>query len=182
LDKKLAAAILGVSDADATDLEIVEEQYEGEVFKITSFFLNRAFIPKLARAKIQRLKKLQDAYFQLKGLVSEDFIFTTRDFDFRRFNTIEELIVGEQSAEMKLKLVLSNAQNPSSAALALDEWSQMLIQYAERFTTLFPNKELEAPQVATTLMVDYGELLSEVKKEKYDGLAIQEYARLRNMI
>lgn len=174
--------MLGLSELDSKEPEIVEEQYEEEVFKIASFFLNRAFIPKLAQSKIARLKKLELAFVFLNGNQFSGFQFCERDYGFLNTSTIEQLVVAEQSAEMKLKLALSHAQDACSAAIALDNWSQMVLQYAKRFIELFPFHENDIPQVASTLMVDYGALLAEIKMEKLDGLAVQEYARLSRLI
>lgn len=173
---------MGISDSDSLDLDTIEEQYEEEVFKITSFFLNRAFIPKLARAKIERLYKLQDAYAYLSGGENAATSDTKIDFDFHSLASLQQLIAEEQKAEMRLKLALSNAQTAESATIALHQWIQMMEQYAECFIRLFPKLETETPNVPMTQIVDYGALLAEIKNGTLDGLAVQEYARLTRII
>lgn len=183
MDKTRAIALLGLDETSLEDEELIQDALDEEVFKITSFFLNRMLIPKLARAKIMRLQKLNEAFFLLMREKPNEVEEALADNLALNQNSLVELIQGMQSVEMSIKLALSQAQNPESAIGNLQQWVNLINLYATIFLEIFPKSNIN-PEIAPSMTryVEYGQMISELKSGNYDGWAAQEYARLAKLM
>ena len=137
-----AQLILGV-EAPA-DTEDIVEAYEEAVFEQASFFMRRVFIPKLAEARMAKLRKVEQAATTLgvdtapaEAVKSTHLIEEAKD----HAAVVEEY----NSAEMKLKLSLANASSSAEALAVYEAWIDLFQAYADRFLELCSESQSAGP-------------------------------------
>lgn len=94
-----------------SDIEEIEELYEQEIFELKQFFLSRAPIAKLFKGRLNKLKKLQDAFELVdSSQVKRDFKF---DFPKENDNLLNSYKAFQESKN-KIRLQISNELNGSN--------------------------------------------------------------------
>ncbi len=175
--------MLGISKEDKNNIDIVEEAYQEEVFKITSFFLNRMFIPKLAKTRISRLESIENAFRLLSR--NSEFSSAIRDSDSISLNesSLVDLVQSMQEIEMKVKLGLARATQAPDSIIQLEAWIKLFESYSKAFVRIYAKQELiQELQIPVTTQIEYGEMIREFKAENYSLWGAKEYARLAKII
>jgi hypothetical protein len=178
LDPSNAFLILGIKEAGDP-----EDAYEEAVFTQASFFMRRAFLPKLARARIQRLQDIQEAAKALN---------LNLDKESAEIPVIDEPLGDAPPAEWvkwynqqegKVKKPLANTRSAREAIALFEIWITVFEFYRQGFISGFEkyhdpsaslkNVKLAEASVFTTLAGAQGE-----EREK---ILLEEYSRLKRL-
>ncbi len=177
-----ARIVLGIDPTDSLDEDDLIDVYEEQVFENARFFLNRAFLPKLAKARIKKVEQLELAYEALGGIPpkeSEQSLI----YDFQSETEISDLISSMLKVESEVKLKLSQAQSGLRIIEALNQWIQIIQAYAKVYFHIFEpeSKNGDEFDISISKGVDYAVLLSELKHGNRE-VAEHEYWRLKKIV
>ncbi|MCA1761692.1 MAG: hypothetical protein ABR574_00345 [Cryomorphaceae bacterium] len=182
MDRVRAILILGAEQSGSTNDEL-EEFYEEAVFEQASFFMRRPFHPILARARITKLQKIEEAAQTLE-LSTSDSDANPKVEVASSPSSVLEVVREYQIAESKLKLILSRTLSAREAISIFDSWMGIFSVYAKGFVKCYEsvNGQIPTGDVKLSINVDIGELLGELEKENYSDLAFLEYGRLKKTL
>ncbi|MCZ4408315.1 hypothetical protein O3Q51_05815 [Cryomorphaceae bacterium 1068] len=168
-----ARMVLGVKTS--ADKEDIVEAYEEAVFEQASFFMRRVFIPKLAKARIARLEKID--------LASKSLGLDVREkdhsilIDFSSVKGHQEVLEAYNQSETQIKLGLANTSSSAEAINLYESWVHLFKAYTERFISFceIPQKDtLGVRLTEAPIFVEYRNSSQEQKKQ----LISMECARL----
>ena len=182
MDKSNARIILGAEGRSNTKEELIEF-YEEAVFEQASFFMRRTFHPILAKARIEKLKKIREAADCFKIPVKES-IFHPDLLPNEFADSVLESVKAYQLVETKLKKMLSKALCATRVIEIYEIWIEVFLGYANNYIRGYEGSVgvVEHSGVKMSEQINTGELLLELEKEKYDGLGLLEYGRLKKTI
>ena len=172
-----ARLVLGVNAS--ADSEDILEAYEEAVFEQASFFMRRAFIPKLAKARILKLEKIELSAMAL-GLDPDQNVAVVLDHDFSAAENHQEVLETYNRAETKIKLTLANTSSVTEAIGAFRTWMELFEAYARAFLSFCEKRgdQISVRLTEAPIFVDY--------KNSSDGdkvdLIKNECARLKKLI
>jgi hypothetical protein len=150
LNRNKALLLLGA--AVNTDKSTLIERLEDEVFIHASFFLKRAFVPKLAKIKMQKLQELSQAADLLE--LNEDNNSTAIEIYDNWANlkpaTLSELLRNYHQTESSIKTSLANAIKADYAVKLYAEWLKAFAAFAENFSRLYKRSAYYIIPDATT--------------------------------
>ncbi len=177
-----ARIILGINSTESHDEEDLKDAYDEQIFENARFFLNRAFLPKLAKARIKKVEQIEQAYETLGG-IPQNSIQDVFHYDFDGEADISELVSSMLKVESLVKLKLSQAQSGQGIIHALTQWVEIIESYAKAYFRLFqPSSENNQDAgVSVSKGLDYAELLNALKKGDRD-IAEQEFWRLKKIL
>jgi hypothetical protein len=161
-----------------TDSEDILEAYEEAVFEQASFFMRRVFIPKLAKARVIKLEKIELAAKVLALNVASK-VFSAVSFDFDCAKNHQDVLEVYNLAEMKIKLVLANSSSASEAIAAFHSWVGLFDAYMESFLLLCDFEDDDST-VKLTVAPIFVEFKNSTEQEKLD-LIRNECARLKRL-
>ncbi len=190
MEKNAALILLGFDPKSEIEKESFELTLEEAIFTEASFFMLRSFIPKLAEARILRLIKLAEAgdlfhiEFPERG---ERLDSDSHKKKIEECQKISDLVQIYQQYEMRLKLNISNEENPHRLIHLYKKWISLFSAYSNKFLSLFENLNLELaisenPSISITQPSDYNVLVSELKKEVYTDSVFIEYLRIQKLM
>lgn len=171
-----AQLILGVTSP--ADYEDIVEAYEEAVFEQASFFMRRVFIPKLAKARIVKLEKIELAA-KAQGIGVGSEVFSRPTFDFRFAEKHQDVLEKYNREEMKIKLTLANTSSAPEAISAYHSWIQLFEAYTNSFLLLC-NFQDDDMAVKLTEAPIFTEFKSTSDADKLD-LVRKECARLKKL-
>ena len=94
-----------------SDIEEIEELYEQEIFELKQFFLSRAPIAKLFKSRLNKLKKLQEAFECIdSSQIKQDFEFYFPEMNDNLLDSYKAF----QETKNKIRLQISNELNGSN--------------------------------------------------------------------
>jgi hypothetical protein len=185
LDKSRALITLKLSVEDNHDDEVIKDAYEESVFDQATYFMRRAFIPKLALRRIKVLEDLDSAMAVL-GISTSDSSPDLNQIDaldnLYNINNISNLIRYYGELESSLKLTLSNSQNSITAIKAYESWIEAHAIYGSKFVEIGKLNELpfdEAVSMSETIQMS--DLINELNSSGSREILIKEYSRLRKL-
>lgn len=181
-----AKAIIGVDKVDHSDLELIQELLEDAIFIETTFFMRRSFVPKLAKKRINKLERIQEAATVFGVSISGNLSEFQMDCELEDFLQLKPLITSYHRCESEIKRILT-ASNTSGRAISLyHSWLVVFNTYVNHFIQLFDKLELEnlpvLIDVKMTDSVDFNELFEELDNENYKNLVWREYIRMKQLI
>ncbi len=113
-----------------TEFEEIEEIYEQEIFELKQFFLSKAPIAKLFKGRLDKLKRLQEAY----ECVNSSQLQTQHQVVFPTENTnLLESYQAFQTVKNNIKLLLSNELNGRSIAFLVNLLIDLEKQQAQKW-------------------------------------------------
>jgi hypothetical protein len=170
-----------VLDASASaNKEDILEAYEEAVFEQASFFMRRAFIPKLAKARIVKLERI--------GLASKSLGLdvTHKDqpilIDFSSVKGHQEVLEVYNRGETHIKLGLANTSSAAEAVRLFESWIELFNTYADYFISFCEIPEKDFVHVKLTEAPIFVEFTnsSEVEKKQLISRECARLIKLRN--
>ena len=188
MDEKRALLLIGADPEHDPDREDLEDMLGDAVFEEARYFMRRAFIPKLADARIRKLNLLCEAQITLlhreaRANAAEADGPENNFSDAKDLETVTEIY---HRGEAWAKRMLSAAEDPAAAALYYEYWIELHDRFAHRFCTLyeaaFPGR---TPENGAKLSenIDFNEVRADLNAEnRPDGALHRYYSRLKKMI
>jgi len=160
------------------DNEDITEAYEEAVFEQASFFMRRVFIPKLAEARMVKLRQIEQAASTL-GVDTPAPSPVDSDHLIEKAKDHPTVLAEYNRAEMKLKLRLANTFSSAEAAAVYEAWINLFQAYADRFLMLCSRSESSGPSKisAAPIFVEFQNASDEERVE----LIRQECSRLKKL-
>jgi len=185
LELAQAYAILGLNPEKNYQDDTILDTCEDAVFKEVTFFARRAFLPKLAKKRIERLKDIDTAAQLLKvNFESRHQEYIPKE-KFKEIDNLLSLLFAYHSEESRLKTYLVNVSNPSLASNIYGDWIMLFEHFSVLYIQIFEEVanpgELDSSGIKVTEIIDYNNLLQELKNDEYGGLASREYFRLKKL-
>lgn len=127
-----ARMVLGVSAS--ADTEDIIEAYEEAVFEQASFFMRRVFIPKLAKARVAKLAKIDLASKSLGLEMGRKDHHIHIDFSSAKDH--QDVLEAYNRSETQIKLGLANTSSATEAIVLFNAWDQLFNAYSDSFLSL----------------------------------------------
>lgn len=187
MDEKRALLLIGADPGQVPEIEEVEDMIGDAVFEEARYFMRRAFIPKLADARIRKLHLLREAEIAL--LHPEIGADTPRAevprIDFAEAADLDTALKMYHSGEAWVKQMLSAAELPEAAATYFKYWIELHHRFAHQFCALYEAAFPESKPDASAKLsenIDFNEIRSDLKKGSNTGSALHRYySRLKKM-
>lgn len=148
MNEQRAMITIGASEQD--DLESMMERWEDTLFELNTYFMRRAFIPKLASTRRKKLQELSEAGAALQlGLLqsgseadeqgrlielTDSPYHTSVGFD------IASLVERYNSFEAGIKQKLANSADPDSSIRLYKAWEESCEAFAQQFCDAYEHK------------------------------------------
>lgn len=189
MEKNTALILLGFDLKSNADEESIEIALEEAIFKEASFFMNRNFIPGLANARMRKLSLLAEAAAAFEMPFPERGEDRSPSVDYGEIGQAENLTALLNIChryEMDIKLALANEENPNEIINLLKKWNLLFLAYAKRFTILFEALDVnisntEITVVPATRIIDYNELITDLRSEIFTKAVSLEYFRIKKI-
>ncbi len=185
MNPQLAKTILGIAP-DESDLSVIRDALDDKVFELATYFLNRAFLPRLAGVRIKRLNELMAAEEALtnekiNGTSTQDKIITFSEST----SDLKKLITAYNQVESRIKQTLSRADSPAEVIKAYENWIRVFKTYAIRFAEIYPGNPFAKaadPDVKISSQVNMMEILEELHGNSVEKpLLHREFSRLKKL-
>lgn len=124
---------LAINYFKTSDLSEIEELYEQEIFELKQFFLSRAPIAKLFKGRIEKLKKLQEAF---EGANSNQAITEFEILFPENAINLVDSYTNFQAAKNKIRLQISNELNGSNLLLLVHKLIDLEKNHAKHWSVL----------------------------------------------
>lgn len=177
--------LIGLSENE-TDEDTIREAYEDRVFELANFFMMRAFVPKLAIAKIRRLQELKPIGNALdRNSVGEsDSIADVFPYQ-KDEGSLKGCIKSYHDVESQIKQKLASADHAHLAEMLYKRWIEVFYEYAETFVRIYESEKYAAPAdeaVKLTDQIDTTALLAELTDHSTPKPMLNSvYSRLKKM-
>jgi hypothetical protein len=156
---------LGLSESES-DHNLIQDAYEDRIFELTNFFMRRAFGPKLANSKIQRLASLQAIAVDLN--LNKSDVNSGRRFDIRsemNQDSMTELVLSYHKLESELKRYLVSTLDATEAIRLYERWIYLFESFADAFIGHYEQSVFALPldeEVKLTEQIDATALIAEI--------------------
>lgn len=191
MSRQHALLLLGVGQDEDHSPEVLYEKLEDAVFEACTFFMMRAFVPKLAEIRIGQLSKLHEASVVLGLAVHEarSGQAPIANEESASKDGVGELHIWMEAyhlMEASIKQELSAAVLPSQGVRAYRKWIQEFLLYAEGFCNVFAERHPDLhpdPMAKLTATEDFNEIKSELHGTPLPGGPLhRHYSRLRKVL
>ncbi len=149
MNRNKALLLLGADDN--TDATTLTDKLEDAVFGHASYFLKRAFLPKLAEIKKVKLQELM-AVGDVLNLTPTDQLSSFTFNDQKRYagiTTLSELLIEYHHRESLIKTSIANAVRADFAHRTYSQWIYVFRAFAERFIEMYETSEFYTPADAS---------------------------------
>lgn len=134
-----------------------EDVFEEEIFALKQQLLTLLPVQKLYQSKIDKWKKLEEAFVSLGGKLEQDVLIEATDFSFSE--QLLEAFESYQKYKNQLKLKLSQINTSISLENICDNLIELEIQYAFKW-----NLNVEVDKVVLSSQPDPMEILQGIKR------------------
>lgn len=173
--------LLGADPSVNADPEYLSDLLEDAVFEEARYFMRRAFIPKLAEARIRKLGHLRAAAAVL-GLSAKtgvpDAAPDPAISDLAEAKTLEAILQSYHRRESEIKQTLSAAERPEEAEVAYRAWVDLSLVFAEKFCdryeAQFPALNPD-PEARLSEYADFNEVFAALKAGGGEDSALHRY-------
>ncbi len=185
MNQQLAKTILGIAP-DETDASVFRDALDDKVFEHATYFLNRAFLPKLAAVRIKRLEELIAAEDVLIGTPLSGISQKEKENTFSENPAdLQNLIRSYNRQEAIIKQSLARADAASAVIETYEDWIRLFNAHALKFAEMYPNqpfaKEADSG-VKISSQVNMMEMLEELNGDSIEKpLVHQEFSRLKKL-
>jgi hypothetical protein len=177
--------LIGLSEKESNE-ETIREAYEDKVFELSNFFMLRAFVPKLAIAKIRRLQELRPIGDALKKTTARESDRIAMEFRHQNNErSLKDCIKSYHEVESKIKQGLASATAAHQSEMLYKIWIEVFNAYAKRFVLIYESEIYAEPAdeaVKLTDQIDITALLAELTDySSQKPLINRAYSRLKKM-
>lgn len=180
--------LIGADPDRHLDREEAEGLIGDAVFEEARYFMRRAFIPKLAEARIRKLNRLREAEVALlqSDAQTDSPMAVGPQIDFSQAADLDTAVKLYHRCESWVKRKLSAVERPAEAALLYTYWTEVYQRFAHRFCTLyeafFPGRTPKSG-VKLSENIDFNEVYAELKSGSGpEGALHRYYSRLKKLI
>ena len=190
MSRQHALLLLGVGEDEDPSPEVLYEKLEDAVFEACTFFMMRAFVPKLAEIRIQQLRKFHEASVVLGLATNEMFAPENPDKNIGEtpYATMElhAWMEAYHLREAAIKQELSASVTPAQGVMAYQRWIDEFFRYAEGFCRLFAERHpglAPDPAAKLTATDDFNDIKKELSgTPSMGGPLHRHYSRLRKIL
>lgn len=181
MDERRALILIGADAESREDTEALTELLEDAVFEHATYFMRRAFIPKLAEARIRKLGHLREAAAVL-GLSANaevpDAVPDPAISDLAEAESPKTILQIYHKRESEIKQILSAAERPEVAEAAFKTWVALYLAFAEKFCDRYEAQFPELspdPEAKLSEYADFNEVSLSLKSGGGEGSALHRY-------
>lgn len=184
----MALITIGASEND--DVETLMEHFEDALFELNTYFMRRAFIPKLSAIRRKRLLDLSDAAETLQLALSQNgpsendqdqsSELLKRPSDFQEGVQLASLVEHYNAYEARIKQKLANSADPRLSINLYQDWERICESFAQQFCEAYEQQfgKMEPdPEAKLSDLMIFNELDNNWEKEP-DTLMHRYYSRL----
>jgi len=181
MDERRALILIGADAESREDTEALTDLLGDAVFEHATYFMRRAFIPKLAEARIRKLGHLREAAAVL-GLSANaqapDTAISQVPEALEKAENLEAILQSYHKREAEIKQTLSAAEHPEVAEAAYKTWVTLCISFAEKFCDRYESQFPELnpdPEAKLSEYADFNEVAASLKAGGGEGSALHRY-------